>query len=131
METNRAGYVVNEADVEWEHSHDPAEGILRWRTLTSADRAPTDSLTSGVAEIDPGEQLALHRHAQAEIYYLLQGRGIMTIDGMERPVGPGMAVFIPGNAEHGIRNVGTETLRFFYAFAVNSFDQVEYVYERS
>lgn len=129
MTTDRTGYIVRESDVEWEHSHDPAEGILRWRTLTSGDRSPTDTLTTGVAEIDPGEQLALHRHEQAEIYYLLQGKGVMTIGGIERPVGPGMTVFIPGNAEHGIRNVGTETLKFFYAFAVASFDEVEYVYD--
>lgn len=32
----------------------------------------------------------------------------------------------PRNGEDGIRNTGDGHLRFFYAFAVGSFDQVEY-----
>jgi hypothetical protein len=38
------------------------------------------------------------------------------------------AVFIPGMAEHGIRQTGTELLRLFYGFPVDSFDSVEYLF---
>ena len=38
----------------------------------------------------------------------------------------GTAVAIPGDVEHGIRNTGPIPLRFFYAFAVDSFDDVVY-----
>jgi oxalate decarboxylase/phosphoglucose isomerase-like protein (cupin superfamily) len=37
-----------------------------------------------------------------------------------------MAVFIPGDAEHGIRNSGAIVLRFVYVFPTNSFADVEY-----
>ena len=33
---------------------------------------------------------------------------------------------IPGNSDHAIRNTGNGPLRLFYAFAVGSFDQIEY-----
>jgi hypothetical protein len=38
-------------------------------------------------------------------------------------------VFIPGMAEHGIRQTGAEVLRLFYAFPVDSFDSVEYQFK--
>ncbi|MCL4301870.1 MAG: cupin domain-containing protein [Anaerolineae bacterium] len=107
---------------------DELHGRVQWRTLFSAERTSTEALTAGVAEIRPGNRLKVHRHAPAELYYLLAGEGMVTIDGTEYPVGVGTAVFIPGNAAHGIRNTGQTLLRFFYAFAVNSFDEVEYIF---
>lgn len=107
---------------------DDLRGRVRWRTLFDAGQTPTEALTAGVAEIEPGDQLKVHRHTPPELYYLLAGEGIVTIDGTEHPVKAGTAVFIPGNAMHGIRNTGATLLRFFYAFAVNSFSEVEYIF---
>jgi oxalate decarboxylase/phosphoglucose isomerase-like protein (cupin superfamily) len=36
----------------------------------------------------------------------------------------GSAVFVPGDAEHGIRNTGEGPLRFVYAFATDAVDDV-------
>jgi mannose-6-phosphate isomerase-like protein (cupin superfamily) len=85
-------------------------------------------VTCGVAEFHPGEWLGLHRHAPVEIYYVFAGSGLMSLDGREIPVKAGSAVFIPGMAEHGIRQTGTEILRLFYAFPVDSFEGVEYLF---
>ena len=85
-------------------------------------------MTCGVAEFQAGEWLGLHRHAPAEIYYVLAGAGLMSLDGREISVKAGSAVFIPSMAEHGIRHTGNEVLRLFYAFPVNSFDDVEYLF---
>jgi oxalate decarboxylase/phosphoglucose isomerase-like protein (cupin superfamily) len=38
----------------------------------------------------------------------------------------GTAVFIPGHAEHAVRNTGTKPLHFVYVFPIHSFDEVEY-----
>ena len=37
-----------------------------------------------------------------------------------------MAIFIPGDAEHAIRNTGDGVLRVFYAFATDRFSDVVY-----
>ncbi len=105
---------------------DPVKGRIGWRTLFSADATPTAALTAGVAELLPGGWLGLHRHAPAEIYYVLEGQGVVTLDGAEIEVGPGSAVFIPRDTEHGIRNSGDAPLRLLYAFPVDSFADVEY-----
>lgn len=103
-------------------------GRLTWRPMFSADSTPTDQLVTGVAELEQDGFLALHRHEQAETYYVLAGEGIATLAGAEHPVRSGSTVFIPGSAEHGIRNTGTAKLRFFYALAADDFTDVEYVF---
>lgn len=107
---------------------DDERGRLTWRPLFSADSTPTDHLVTGVAELEEDGFLALHRHEQAETYYVLSGTGVVTLDGVEHPVRPGSAVFLPGSVEHGIRNTGTRKLRFFYALAADDFTDVEYVF---
>jgi mannose-6-phosphate isomerase-like protein (cupin superfamily) len=52
----------------------------------------------------------------------------VTLEDKEVAVKAGSAVFIPGMAEHGVRQTGTERLRFFYAFPVDSLDKVEYLF---
>ena len=82
--------------------------------------------TLGIATLRCGETLEPHRHSEPETYYTLSGRGIVTIDGVPHPVTPGTAIYIPGDAEHGIRNDYDEDLQILYVFAVSDFNQVVY-----
>jgi quercetin dioxygenase-like cupin family protein len=120
-------FVLEEDDRPVEGWNDE-RGRLTWRPLFSAHSTPTDHLVTGVAELQQGGFLALHRHDQAETYYVLAGEGMVTLDGAEHPVHPGSSVFIPGSSEHGIRNTGAQKLRFFYALAADNFTDVEYVF---
>jgi mannose-6-phosphate isomerase-like protein (cupin superfamily) len=126
-------YVIHEEDCEFEGSETAAPGSVRWRTLISGDRTPTDSLTVGVAELEPGESRLFrpHKHAQAEVYYILSGEGTVTILGTDHRVRPGTSVFIPGGTEHGARNTGTELLRLLYVFPSNSFAEIKYEFPES
>ena len=119
--------VLQEDDCPVEGWNDE-RGELTWRPLFSADSTPTDQLVTGVAELQQGGFLALHRHEQAETYYVLAGEGVVSLAGAELPVQSGSTVFLPGSAEHGIRNTGTQKLRFFYALAADDFTDVEYVF---
>jgi mannose-6-phosphate isomerase-like protein (cupin superfamily) len=119
---------VDEADAPQAGWDDPVRGRLRFRTLFSQGLTPTAAVTCGVTELGPGDWLGLHRHAPAEVYYVFAGTGIVTLEDQEVQVKAGTAVFIPGMAEHGIRQTGNEILRLFYAFPVDSFDGVEYLF---
>ena len=123
-----APLVIDEADAPQDGWDDPVRGQLRWRTLFSQGLTRTAGVTCGVTELGPGDWLGLHRHAPPEVYYVFAGAGLLSLDGREIPVRAGSAVFIPGMAEHGIRQTGNETLRLFYAFPVDSFDSVEYLF---
>ena len=122
---------------------DPREGgNVSWKTLISAPVTLTDTLTAGIATCPVGSSVAcpareenenessghlkLHRHTQAELYHVISGTGVVSIEGVEYEVGKGSVVFIPGDAEHGIRNVGDEELTWLYVFAADGFGEVVY-----
>ena len=119
------GFVVHEDDVEFEGWSDYSRELVRWRTLISGDRTPTESLTMGVAEVGPGTAQP-HRHLQAEVYYILSGEGVVTVSGIEHPVRAGSAVFIAGGAEHCARSTSSGPLRLLYVFPAGSFSEIEY-----
>jgi mannose-6-phosphate isomerase-like protein (cupin superfamily) len=119
---------LDEKDAPQDGWDDPVRGRIHWRTLFSKGSTRSTGITCGVAELKRGDWLGLHRHAPPEIYYVFAGAGVVSLDGREIAVGAGSAVFIPGMAEHGIRQTGTEVLRWFYAFPVDSFDGVEYLF---
>jgi mannose-6-phosphate isomerase-like protein (cupin superfamily) len=106
---------------------DPERGSVTWYTLFSSDITPTDSLCGGIAEVAPGSGGVLpHRHAEPEIYLILEGTGILTIDGKDSIVTKGSVVFIPGNAWHVLRNEAKEDLKLFYVFPTGRFGDVVY-----
>jgi quercetin dioxygenase-like cupin family protein len=122
--------VVSEEELAWETWDGAAvPGELAWKTLIGAPGTPSDTLTLGIARVPPGDPLREHRHKQAEVYLVLAGTGIVTIEGEARPVAAGTAVFIPGDARHSLTCTGERELRFAYAFAADSFTDVVYVFE--
>jgi mannose-6-phosphate isomerase-like protein (cupin superfamily) len=110
------------APARWD---DPARGTLAWRMLISADVTPTAGLVCGIAEMQPGETFALHRHAEPEVYFGIEGEGEVLVDGVVHRLAPGVALYIPSMAEHGVPHV-TTPLRWFYSFARDRFDQITY-----
>lgn len=109
-------------DERWE---DPARGTIRFRTLVSAPTTDSDSLTCGIAMLVAGETFPLHSHAHAEVYFGLEGEGEVLIDGVPHNLGPGVALYIPGNAVHGVP-VATGPLKWFYTFAADRFSDIDY-----
>lgn len=56
---------------------------------------------------------APHHHVRTEeIYYILQGHGLMRLGEETRQVGPGDAIAIPPGAVHQITNTGRGVLKF-------------------
>ena len=57
-----------------------------------------------------GAAIGYHRNDADEIYYVLSGRGELTVDGVERDVGPGTAILTRPGSSHGLRQLGTDDL---------------------
>lgn len=104
---------------------DPAKGTIRWKTLLSQGMTASDSLVCGIALMAPGEFFAFHSHPEAEVYFGIEGEGEVVIDGVPHRLAPGIALFIPGGAVHGVPVVSAP-LKWFYTFARDSFDQIAY-----
>ncbi len=56
----------------------------------------------------PGQQTRDHAHYETEYFHIHSGRGLMVIDGHERPVTVGDLVHIPGFSQHFLRNLSQE-----------------------
>ena len=60
--------------------------------------------------LKPGSGIGYHEQKEDEIYYVLSGRGMMTIDDKSFEVGPGAAVLTRPGSSHGLKQTGTEDL---------------------
>ncbi len=119
--------IARAADRDREGWDDAARGTASWFTLFSSDITPTTAMSAGIMELPPhGGILEPHRHPQAEIYFVAEGEGLLTVEGVETRIASGTAVFIPGDAEHSVRNDATVTLKIFYVFPTDSFAEVVY-----
>lgn len=66
------------------------------------------------AEIPPGASIGRHRHGDdEEIYLVLDGDGVMTLDDESLEVSAGSVIVNRRNGVHGLRNVGDRPLRLF------------------
>ncbi len=109
-------------DERWDN---PARGTLRFRTLISAPSTATSGMVCGVAMMAAGDSFALHSHPQPEVYFGLEGEGEVLIDGVPHDLTPGVALYIPGGAVHGVP-VAAGPLKWFYSFPANRFADIDY-----
>jgi mannose-6-phosphate isomerase-like protein (cupin superfamily) len=73
-------------------------------------KAPGLKLVFRKRAFKPGSAIGYHEQKEDEIYYVLSGRGVMTVDGKSFDVGPGDAVLTRPGSSHGLKQVGTEDL---------------------
>lgn len=83
------------------------------RELLHPDKAPVAIRYSlAHATVPPGRATKRHRLTTAEVYYVLEGFGVMSIDDECEGVEPGSTVYIPPGAVQSIENTGDHDLVF-------------------
>ena len=76
------------------------------RTTSSIERC---SLAEEI--LPPGASVGRHHHVSTEeVYYILEGSGVMTVGDESRAVSAGDAVFIPRDHAHTLTNTGHSPL---------------------
>ena len=58
----------------------------------------------------PGSGIGYHEQKEDEVYYVLSGKGVMTLDDKPVDVGPGTAILTRPGSSHGLKQVGNEDL---------------------
>ena len=82
------------------------------RSLLDRTTAPVRRQSLAEATIAGGTATTRHYHRAAEeLYYLIEGRGEMEIDGERARVGPGDAILIPARAWHQLTADAGATIR--------------------
>ncbi|HET6782725.1 MAG TPA: cupin domain-containing protein [Pseudoxanthomonas sp.] len=78
--------------------------------------APEMSFEFRKRALHRGAGIGLHQHDHDEIYYVLSGTGVYTLDGKEHAVGPGNAMLTRPGSTHTIRQTGDEDLVLLIAY---------------
>ena len=106
----RGGYIIeHDAEVQSVEpgTHDGGGQTVGYSFFKTA---PGLSLVFRKRALKPGSGIGYHEQKEDEIYYVLSGRGVMTLDGKTFDVGPGTAVLTRPGSSHGLKQTGTEDL---------------------
>jgi len=106
--------VMRAEEAFWEEP--PGHFAAFSKMLVHPSNADTRYFDFRISSYQPKGYAEVHVHEVAEnIYYVLQGKGIVELDGKKHLVEPHMVVHIPAGVRHGIFNTGLEDLIFIVA----------------
>ena len=87
-----------------------AEGCAIQWLIGKDDEA--ENFAMRLFEVQPGGHTPLHTHPHEHEVFVLAGKGVVTDEGTERPIGPEDAILVPGGCKHNFKNTGDTVLRF-------------------
>lgn len=58
-----------------------------------------------------------HMHTYEEAIHIVDGEGVMHVDGREEPISPGTSIFLPPGTPHCLENRGVTTLKLLGVFS--------------
>src|SRR5437899_11947563 len=80
--------------------------------VISPDNVGSRKFLVTVVEIRPGGSTPVHEHRTVEsMYYILEGRGVVTSVHEKKVLGPQPAAYFPAGSTHAIRKRGQPRLR--------------------
>jgi mannose-6-phosphate isomerase-like protein (cupin superfamily) len=101
----------------------PANGYVR-NILNSRALNANSDFSIGTQTVAPGCFIREHTHAaNEEIIFVVEGRGVARIDGVERPIEKGSAVYIGVNRKHHFLNPHAEALTFLWIMLPGGLDR--------
>jgi quercetin dioxygenase-like cupin family protein len=83
--------------------------------LGATPEAGCASVTQFIGLIPPG-RAPEHFHTYDEVIYVLEGEGVLEIDGEQAPLRPGTCVHLPARLVHCLANTGDSDLRVLGVF---------------
>jgi mannose-6-phosphate isomerase-like protein (cupin superfamily) len=109
----RKAVVRNTAEVLWENPPGHSPGAIS-KMLVRPETAGSRLVDFRISTYQPMSYVEPHAHkVQEQIYHVLDGEGLMELDGERRVVRCGDFIFIPPGVEHAIHNTGSTDLTFF------------------
>ena len=85
-------------------------------SLVDGDTGST-KISSGVAEFAVGAKAHMHYHDAEESVIVIEGEGLMVINGEEHIVSPNDAAFISPGAHHSVANHGDQPFKISWTYA--------------
>jgi mannose-6-phosphate isomerase-like protein (cupin superfamily) len=108
----RKAIIRNIAEVPWRQFPNHFGGALS-KPLVMPETAGTRHLDYRISMYQPMAYVELHSHEiQEQVYHVLEGEGLMNIDGKPHVVRKHDVIFLPPGIKHDIANTGLVDLVF-------------------
>jgi mannose-6-phosphate isomerase-like protein (cupin superfamily) len=82
------------------------------------DKTPNMKFVFRKRALQPGSGIGYHEQKEDEVYYVLSGKGVMTLDGKPVDVTPGTAILTRPGSSHGLKQAGNEDLVVLIAYEI-------------
>ena len=82
------------------------------------DKTPGLKFVFRKRALKPGAGVGYHEQKEDEVYYVLSGKGVMTLDDKPHDVGPGTAILTRTGSSHGLKQVGSEDLVILISYEI-------------
>ncbi len=83
--------------------------------LLSPRNSKSVRLSITLVELNTNGMQKSHRHVPEQIYYILEGTGLMQVGNEKEQVTAGDCIFIPSTEVHGLMNSGNRPLKYLSA----------------
>lgn len=105
-------FVANIAEIDWQEYPGHFGGALS-KALVSPETCKSRLIDHRISCYAPMAHVAEHVHkVQEQVYHVLEGEGLLTLDGERRVMRKHDYVFVPPGVRHGFVNNGTVPLVF-------------------
>lgn len=100
----------------------PANGFVR-NLFSNSSIASQNRFSVGTQTIAPQSFIREHTHDRnEEIIFVIEGKGVCRMDGIEHPLEKGSCVFVGHNRKHHFLNPFDEPMTFLYIFMPGGLD---------
>ena len=107
--SKHGSYVQNARDIAVQQPG-PHEGLGTTTAYPFFEASPDFDIVFRQRALHPGATIGEHRNDKDEIYYVLSGRGELTLDGKRSEVGPGDAILTRDGSTHALAQRGEQDL---------------------
>jgi mannose-6-phosphate isomerase-like protein (cupin superfamily) len=82
------------------------------------DRTPGMKFVFRKRALKPGAGIGYHEQKEDEVYYVLSGKGVMTLDDRPHDVSAGTAILTRPGSSHGLKQAGNDDLVVLIAYEI-------------
>jgi mannose-6-phosphate isomerase-like protein (cupin superfamily) len=82
------------------------------------DKTPGMKFVFRKRALHPGAGVGMHEQHEDEVYYVLGGKGVMTVDGTNVDMTPGTAVLTRPGSSHSLKQIGSEDLVVLISYEI-------------
>ncbi|WP_374776147.1 cupin domain-containing protein [Streptomyces sp. NBC_01310] len=109
------GPIINDiSGLATTHRQVGGEGVCRWKMLMNGMHLEGEWNCVEYVVLTPGAGVGEHVHMRTEeIYYIVRGQAVVTMNDVELHAGPGDLITTPIGAAHSIANRTDEEMHFF------------------